>query len=240
MWFQAIQGDSPLGSGIHLLAMVIPLVVASILTGQLVSRIGYYTPFCIFGVSLTAIGAGLFTTLSTHTPTGRWVGYQIIYGSGLGACTQAPNMAAQTVLPREDVAIGASLMFFGQTLFGSIFTTVGQSVLDNQLANRLAGIPGIDPTLIQGTGVTDLLRHIPAQYLPAVLEAYNGSLRKVFLVGLVMACLSVPASLAMEWRSVKKGGQPAGKPDAVGAAEKGEKAATGETAVQGARTPSTA
>jgi MFS family permease len=119
--------------------MVIPLVIASILTGILVSRIGYYTPFCIFGVSLTAIGAGLFTTFQgTGTSIGKWIGFQIIYGFGLGACAQAPNMAAQTVLPREDVAIGASLMFFGQQLFGAIFTTVGQNVLDNQLANRLA------------------------------------------------------------------------------------------------------
>lgn len=210
--------------------MVIPLVVASILTGQLVSRIGYYTPFCIFGVCLTAVGAGLFTTFSTHTPIGQWIGYQIIYGFGLGACTQAPNMAAQTVLPREDVAIGASLMFFGQTLFGSIFTTVGQSVLDSQLANRLAGIPGVDAGSIQGTGITALLQHIPAQYLPAVLTAYNDSLRKVFLVGLILACLSVPASLALEWRSVKKRGQPGAKPDAVAAAEKGQKPANGEAA----------
>lgn len=220
--------------------MVIPLVVASIITGQLVSRIGYYTPFCIFGVCLTAIGAGLFTTFDTHTPIGKWIGYQIIYGFGLGTCTQAPNMAAQTVLPREDVAIGASLMFFGQTLFGSIFTTVGQNVLDNQLANRLAGIPGIDPSLIQGTGVTDLFQHIPAQYRPAVLDAYNDSLRQVFVVGVILACLSVPASLAMEWRSVKRKGQPGGKPDAVAAAEKGEQVANGEAAAEEEKKGSTA
>ncbi|OIW25625.1 MFS toxin efflux pump [Coniochaeta ligniaria NRRL 30616] len=229
VWFQAINGDSPLDSGIHLLPMVIPLVIASIFTGQLVSKIGYYTPFCILGVSLTAVGAGLFTIFQgTGTPTGYWIGFQIIYGFGLGTCTQAPNMAAQTVLPREDVAIGASLMFFGQQLFGAVFTTVGQNVLDNQLAARLAGIPGVDPGQIQGSGVTELFKHIPPQYHTVALDAYNDSLRRVFEVGLVMACLSVPASLAMEWRSVKSKGQPGGKTDGVAAAEKGEKTADGE------------
>jgi hypothetical protein len=54
-------------------------------------------------------------------------------------------MAAQTVLPRKDVAIGVSLMFFGQQLFGAVFTSVSQNVLNNQLANRLASIPGFSP-----------------------------------------------------------------------------------------------
>jgi MFS family permease len=184
--------------------MLMPFVVASIITGQLVSRIGYYTPFMIFGVCLTAVGAGLLTTLEIDTSEGKWIGFQIVYGLGLGSCSQAPNMAAQTVLPREDVAIGASLMFFSQQLFGAVFTSVGQNVLDNQLANRLAGIPGISPRLIQGTGATELLNLIPAEYRAAALEAYNNSLRVCFQVGLIMACLPILGALGMEWRSVKK------------------------------------
>jgi len=204
VWFQAILGVSAVSSGVHLLPMVIPLVVASIITGQLVSRIGYYTPFLIFGVCLTTIGAGLLTTLDVNTSEGKWIGFQILYGFGLGCCTQAPNMAAQTVLPREDVAIGASFMFFGQQLFGAIFTSVGQNVLDNQLAKRLTGIPGISPQLIQSTGATKLLDLIPAEYHTPALKAYNDSLRVCFQVGLIIACLSIIGALSMEWRSVKK------------------------------------
>lgn len=80
-------------------------------------------------------------------------------------------------------------------------------MLDNQLANRLAGIPGIpgiSPRLIQSTGATELLDLIPAEYHAAALEAYNDSLRVRFQVGLIMACLSIPGALGMEWRSVKK------------------------------------
>ena len=221
IWFQAIDGVSAVNSGIRLLPMVIPIVVASITTGQLVSRIGYYTPFMIFGVCLTAVGAGLLTTLGIDTSEGKWIGFQIVYGFGLGSCSQAPNMAAQTVLPREDVAIGASLMFFGQQLFGAVFASVGQNVLDNQLANRLAGIPGISPRLIQSTGATELLNLIPADHHAAALEAYNDSLRVCFQVGLIMACLSILGALGMEWRSVKKN-LPPKNPDGKRAAEEGK------------------
>lgn len=169
IWFQAIDGNSAVESGINLLPMVMPIVVTPIVvtpivTGQLVSRFGYYTPFMIFRVSLTATGAGLLTTLGVDTSEGKWIGFQILYAFGLGSCSQAPNMAAQTVLPREDVAIGASLMFFGQQLFGAIFISVSHNVLDTHLANRLAGTPGMSPRLFQGTSVTELLLSlIPAE-----------------------------------------------------------------------------
>ena len=211
IWFQAVKGNSAVESGIHLLPMVLPIVVAFISTGQLVSRIGYYTPFMIFGVCLTAVAAGLLTTLGIHTSVGKWIGYQILYGYSLGSASEAPNMAAQTVLPREDVAFGASLMFFGQQLFAAVFVSVGQNVLDNQLAKRLVGIPGINPTLIQSTGATNLLNQIPVAYHATALIAYNDSLRVCFQIALIMTCLSVLSAIGMEWRSVKKNKNLGGK-----------------------------
>lgn len=184
--------------------MMISVVIMSILTGILTSKVGYYKPFLILGVLLAAIGAGLLTTLGINTSTSQWIGFQILYGFGFGFAGQAPNMAAQTVLPREDVPIGISLMLFGQQLFGAIFICVSQNVLDNQLANRLAGLPGITPAMIPVTGATDLLKLIPPKYRIAALEAYNSSLRVCFQVGLIMACLGILGGLTMEWRSVKK------------------------------------
>lgn len=176
------------------------------MTGQLISRIGYYTPFLIFGVCLTSIGAGLLTTLDVNTSEAKWIGFQILYGYGLGSSTQINNMAAQTVLSQKDVAIGASLMFFGQQLFGAIFTSVGANVLSNQLAKRLGHIPGVDvtPRVIQSTGATEVLSLIPEAYRDDALRAYNDSLRVCFQVGLIMACLAIIGALGMEWRSVKQ------------------------------------
>lgn len=208
IWFQATEGKSAVESGVDLLPMVLLIVVASIGNGQLTSYIGYYTPSLIFGVCLTAVGSGLLTTLGVHTSEGKWIGYQILYGFGLGCASQAPNMAAQTVLPREDVAIGASLMFFGQTLFGAVFVSVGENVLHSQLAKRLAGIPGISPELIKNTGATDVLDDISIEYRATALVAYNDSLRVLFQVALCMACLAILGAVCMEWRTVKKKGPP--------------------------------
>ena len=182
------------------------MVVGSIISGVGTTEVGYYTPFLIVGTCLVSIGAGLLTSLKVNTTIGQWIGYQIVYGFGLGCCFQAPSMAAQTVLPRKEVAIGASLMLFGQTLFGAIFVSVGQNVLDQQLATRLARISGINitPEKIESAGITGLFKIIPLQYRTVVLDAYNSSLRFCFLVALIFGCLSVIGSVGMEWRSVKK------------------------------------
>lgn len=234
IWFQAVDGISAIKSGIHLLPMLLAVVLGSIVTGILVSRIGYYTPFMIFGVCLTTIGAGLLTTLQVDTTEGKWIGFQFLYGLGFGACAQAPNMAAQTVLQREDVAIGASLMFFGLQLFGAIFTSVSLNVLDNQLAKRLLGIPGITPHLIQTTGATDILSHIHPEYHEAALIAYNSSLRVCFQIGLIMACIAIPGALGMEWRTVRKNIPPK-NPDGERTAEEGK--GSGDLSVEVAPKP---
>lgn len=113
-------------------------------------------------------------------------------------------MAAQTVLPRKDVSIGVSLMLFTNTLFGAIFVSVGQNVLDSQLVKRLAGISSITSEQIQTAGVTGVLSIIPSQDHAAALRAYNDSLRTCFEVALILACISIIGGLTMEWRSVKK------------------------------------
>ena len=161
-------------------------------------------PFLMIGICIAAVGIGLLTNLSISTTVGQWIGYQILYGFGYGSCIQAPNMAAQTVLPRDEVSIGASLMLFGQTLFGAIFVSIGQNVLDGQLANRLAGITNITPQQIEKAGSTGIFQIIPPQYSNAPLGAYNDSLRTCSQVGLVMACLAIIGALGMEWRNVKK------------------------------------
>lgn len=204
IWFQVIKGDSAINSGIHLLAMVLALVVGSILSGVLTTRIGYYMPFLIAGICISSIGAGLLTTLSINASEGQWIGYQVLYGFGLGACMQAPNMAAQTVLPRNQVSIGASLMIFAQTLSGAILISVGQNVLDGELAKRLSAFMNVTPKQIEASGVTGLLRSVPKRFHAQALKAYNDSLHVCFRVALIMTCLAILGALVMEWRSVKK------------------------------------
>nr|GAT55036.1 major facilitator superfamily transporter [Mycena chlorophos] len=204
IWFQAIKGVSAVKSGIDNLPMILSLVVASLIAGGIVTAVGYYTPFMIFSSVLMAVGAGLLTTFTaTGTNHSHWIGYQIIYGLGVGFGMQQPVMAAQTVLDLADVPTGTSLLMFLQTLGGSLFVSVGQNVFENKLVDGLAAIPGINPDIVLSAGATTLRDAVPSQYIPAVLVVYNHALVSAFYVSVAMGALSIVGALGMEWRSVK-------------------------------------
>lgn len=203
IWFQAIKGLSAVDSGIRILPLVLGMVVASILSGALINRVGYYTPFMYVGVCMMSVGAGLLYTLEIDTPTAKWVGYQLLYGWGMGTSAQVPNIAAQTVLDKKDIPAGTALLFFAQLLGGTIFVSVGQNVLEGQLLKRFSQIPGLSPEMIENNGATSLV-NLPEPIKTTALIAYNESLRHVFLVGLILVCLTSLGAMGIEWRTVKK------------------------------------
>ncbi|KAI7172244.1 hypothetical protein D0869_04355 [Hortaea werneckii] len=203
-WFQAIKGTSAVESGINTIPLVLSLVVASILAGQAVGRIGYYTPFAIASAIIMPIGAGLATTWTVQTGSPKWIGFQILFGFGVGLGMQQATMAAQTVLRKQDVPTGVALLFFAQQLGGAIFVSVGQNVLNSKLVSGIIRlVPGLSPERILNTGATELRRIVPAQDLQGVLVAYNSALRQVFIVATTMACLAALGAFGLEWRSVK-------------------------------------
>ncbi|KAJ7075565.1 major facilitator superfamily domain-containing protein [Mycena belliarum] len=204
IWFQAIKGVSAVKSGIDNLPMILSLVISSLIAGGVITVVGYYTPFMILSSVLMAVGAGLITTFTPATGSARWIGFQVVYGFGVGFGMQQPIIAAQTVLSLQDIPIGTSLIMFMQTLGGALFVSVGQNVFTNKLVSGLASnVPGVNPSIVLNAGATSLRSAVDAQSLPAVLEVYNQALVSAYYVSVAMACLSIVGALAIEWRSIK-------------------------------------
>jgi hypothetical protein len=202
------------------------MVVATVANGFFVQKIGYYTPTAIAGACLMTVGAGLLTTLQVDTGAGKWIGYQILTGFGLGMCFQAPNLAVQTTLAAKDVSIGVSLMMFGQLMGATIFVPVGTNVLNNQLISRLSGLPGFDPKSITVGGANAVFGDISPEYKAEALHDYNEAIRTVLYIGVGITAAVVLGIAGMEMKSVKKA---AHKGPERGAAKDGEdEKATGQ------------
>lgn len=204
IWLQAVKGVSAADSGIRTLPLMLSMVLASIIGGTATTKIGYYTPFAIVGSCIMVVGAGLLTTLEISTDAGKWIGYQIVYGFGLGLCMQVPALAAQASLPKPDVPMGIGLILFSTLLGAAVYVSVGESIMVNQLASRLSEVAGIDHSLLTSSGATSLFSSLPDELKDTVLTEYNEALRVVFLAGLIPCCLSVPGCVSLEWNSVKK------------------------------------
>ena len=123
----------------------------------------------------------------------------------MGLTLIQPNNAVQTVLSREDIPIGITIITFAQFLGGSIFVTVCQAVLSNTLRAQLSSkIPGLDVGKLSQTGATDLSQLVPKDKLPVLLVAYNEALVNVFYCALAVSCVAFVASFFLEWRTMRK------------------------------------
>ncbi|GAB7358254.1 hypothetical protein MBLNU230_g0405t1 [Neophaeotheca triangularis] len=204
IWFQAIKGVSATKSGIMNLPMVLALVISSLFAGGIITKVGYYTPFVYACTVFASIGAGLLSTFTISTGSAAWIGYQIIFGVGIGFGMQQTLIAVQTVLPKRDIPTGTALMMFSQTLGGAIFISVGQNVFSNRLLTNLqAVVPDLNPALVLQTGATSLKDLIEPRFLPGVQSAYNDSIVATFYVSVAMACLTGIGAAFFEWKSVK-------------------------------------
>ena len=207
--FQAVLGVNALQSGIDTIALILSNTFGIFFSGGLTTAFGYYMPYVYLSVIFTSIGSGLLMTLNPTSSTGRWVGYQILYGFGCGCAFQLPQIAAQTVLAPQDIPIGVAITLLFTMLGGSVFVSAANNVLNNSLVQNLAAlnITNIDPEAVVTAGATRFRSLIPAQFISPAIDAYNEAVTKTFQVALILSCLSVLGAAGMEWKSVKAGQQ---------------------------------
>ncbi|KAH8730333.1 major facilitator superfamily domain-containing protein [Phaeosphaeriaceae sp. PMI808] len=205
LWFQAIKGDTATESGIHNLPSILGATIFSVVAGGMVFGLGYYTWACIVGSILAAVGSGLLSTLQVDSGSSKWIGYQIIYGAGIGFGLNQPLIAAQTALPPFQIAEGTAVIIFMQTFGGTVFIAVAQNVFNNKLISNVlaSGIP-VNPAALLSVGATKLQTLVEAKYLNQLQLAYNESITQTFYVTVATAGLSIIGALLIPWFSVKK------------------------------------
>lgn len=103
IYFQVVSGASAAQSGINNLPLILAQSVATVISGVTLSKIPYPQPFLLAGAALTAIGSGLLYTLEVNTGSGKWIGYQLLAGIGIGWCFQVPVVTAQASVGPEDL-----------------------------------------------------------------------------------------------------------------------------------------
>lgn len=203
IWFQVAKGLSATHAGINTIPMVIAMVIASIISAKITQRIGYYIPAIIVCSILSAIGAGLLSTMTRFSDHSYWIGYQVLFGLGLGCGGQQASLAAQAVLPKKDVPLGLALGFLMQQLGGAVFLSVCQNVFATKLVDRLDGVAGLDAQQIVDTGATAIRNIVPADEIDTVVDAYNFGITRVFLIAAVLSACTIVGPALMQWTSIK-------------------------------------
>ena len=85
-------------SGVRLIPLFLSQMVALLVVGAMVTRLGYYVPFILIGDLICVAGTVLLTKLETTSSTVFWAAALVVTGLGLGMAMQLPYTAVQVVL----------------------------------------------------------------------------------------------------------------------------------------------
>ena len=134
LYMQIVKGRSATASGLLLTPMMAGVLIASIGSGNVISKTGRYKPFPIIGTAVAALAMLLLSRLAVSTPIWLAAVYLLVLGLGLGLVMQVLVLAAQNAVPYEMLGVATS----GSTLFRQIGGAVGVSIFGAIFANRLA------------------------------------------------------------------------------------------------------
>ncbi|HMC38683.1 MAG TPA: MDR family MFS transporter, partial [Acidimicrobiales bacterium] len=129
LYFQQVRGISPTESGLRLLPMLAGVLLTSITSGRMVSRIGRYKVFVVVGNAVLAGGMALMTTITVATSAWALAGMLFVIGAGMGLFMQILVIAVQNSVPMRYMGVGTASVTFFRTLGGAIGAAVLGAVL---------------------------------------------------------------------------------------------------------------
>jgi EmrB/QacA subfamily drug resistance transporter len=195
LFLQVVRGVSPTISGVYLLPQVIGLLITSVGSGQLISRIGRYKVFPIIGTGLLAVSLYLLSMLSVTTSSLVTNLYFFLFGLSLGLILQVLVIAVQNATDYADLGVATSGATFFRSIGGSfgvaVFGSIFSARLTTELAAALSGArlpPGFRAS--GGQANPTLLRRLPPALHNSVRHAYASSLDRVFLYAVPVALVA--------------------------------------------------
>ncbi|MFE7403848.1 MDR family MFS transporter [Streptomyces sp. NPDC057557] len=204
-YLQYVDGDSATLSGVRTLPMVIGLLVASIFSGNAVSRTGQYRIFPIVGSLIMAVGLFLLSRMGPDS--GVWLEslYMVVLGVGIGLCMQVLTIAVQNTVDYSDLGTATSGVTFFRTLGSSFGTAVFGTIYANALKPNLtdgvaaAARAGGDPAVLAKAAQSPQGLHgLPAAQSAPLARAYADTLHTVFLWTVPVAVLGFVVALFLK------------------------------------------
>ncbi|OZC97549.1 MFS transporter [Rhodococcus sp. 06-235-1A] len=132
-YLQVVKGSSPTLAGYQTLPLVGALMIASIVSGRMISKTGRYKIFPIVGTALMAIAMFTFHYVHADTPLWQTMVVMGVFGLGLGSMMQPLTLAIQNAMPPKDMGVSTS----AATFFRQIGATVGVAVFLSMLFTQL-------------------------------------------------------------------------------------------------------
>jgi EmrB/QacA subfamily drug resistance transporter len=220
---QVVRGASPTESGLQLVPVMAGVLIASIASGQIITRTGRYKAWPIAGTAVACAGMLALSTMDAGTSVGLSGLEMFVLGLGLGMVMQVLVLAVQNAVEYEQLGVATS----GATLFRSIGGSIGTAVLGSIFTNRLddvlaangapAGVGTLDPSALNG---------LPAEAHATFITAFTDALSLVFLVAGCVIAVAFALTWLLEERPLRSTVSTAGMHEAFAVPEDAESVRT--------------
>ncbi|CCQ44217.1 drug resistance MFS transporter, drug:H+ antiporter-1 family protein [Pseudarthrobacter siccitolerans] len=209
-YLQMTFGADATSTGLLMVPMMAMMIVASLLSGWLVSKYGRYKWMPITGAAFIAIALVLLGTMTPETPL-WWFCVEIgLLGWGLGVNLQILLLIVQNSFP--DRVVGTATA--ANTFFRQIGASLGSAVIGSLFALRLIDImrerlpSDAEPRVGDISSLTpQVVLELPAPVRDIVVHGYNDALTPLMLwmaplalIALVLLCFvkEVPLKTTIE------------------------------------------
>ena len=217
LYLQRVLGHNATLSGFTLTPTMLSFTVASIVSGQIVSRTGRYKAIYVGGFVTALAGAVMLLFLTPAANNLYVIAAMVVLGLGLGAATPIFNIAVQGVFPPRHYGVVTSAI----QLFRNIGAALGGSLFGIMMTTGFAaGLNRVDwgnappfvidllknPRTLMNAGAVDEIRsHLPAaaqslfdHLLPQLRGALADAILAVFGLCVAVAALALLAAFFLK------------------------------------------
>jgi EmrB/QacA subfamily drug resistance transporter len=210
LFVQGVLGESATSSGAILTPLMLALIGASVLAGQIVSRTGHYKAVLLMSPVVLTVGFWLLSRLDADSTLHETTRDMIVVGIGLGLGMSTFVLVVQNAVPRSMMGVAtASTQFFrtigatiGVTVMGAMLTTN----LHDELATRLspAQLDELGGAASPGALVSGGAAGLSASAASALRDALGAAIQPVFALGVPLMLAALAATFFVERRELRR------------------------------------
>jgi EmrB/QacA subfamily drug resistance transporter len=201
LYFQGVIGTTATQSGTVLMPLMITMISASVLSGQIIGRTGRYKLPGVFGMLVMTIGMYLLSGMGADTDYWTVFRNMVILGLGMGPTMPVFTLAAQNAVKVNQLGVVTSLTQFSRSIGSTLGVALFGSVLINRFAQSFSAaltpeVPAVvppqlldefmNPQLLLNPQLADSLRAQVLALGPQGASVYN-ALYDAIKIGLVVS-----------------------------------------------------
>src|SRR5437773_10573167 len=203
--YQGVLGIPATNSGLLITPLMVGLITASVITGQLMVRIKRYRYLGTVGLVIMTGGLLLLAQVGVGTPEIEVVRDLVLVGLGVGIGMPLYLNATQSAVDARYLGVVSSQIQFWRNIGSTVGVAILGAVLSHELTQKIvASIPPQLQGALPATGnaqaifAPSVMQKIPPAVLVAIRTALASSLHDIFLLAAVVASFSVVLSVFLQ------------------------------------------